>query len=971
MGHLTKRFPGVIFFFVLAAIPCLAAVQRSPAIGSDASEVCDRTGGQPCVFTVTCASALCTESEQTNLSNTGINASLQYILNNEAQRGDTIKIQAGAIFARTIYPAITIGTIPGSSGYLLITTTEAGRLPQEGARITPSYLPLMPVFETQTPSRSALALKGDPYAGPGTGTGPANYIKLRGLAFRIKEGATGSFSRGPLQIGNHSDFSHTVTSDSVQPDNVIVSQCYVFLYGLETASRLVVLHGRTTTFQDNFIDRGQFVGADAQGIGGWNGTGPYTFRNNYIEATGENIMIGGAVPSYDVPGADMLVEFNYLPHTPEKFRWMYWRAGEWHHKGRIIKPPLGSGVSYSYVATTSGYSGQTEPVWPVNNSCAPSPSCKEVTDGGVVWRLAFSGTVFTYTMKNNFELKSSGHSTIRYNVLAYNWSAAQQTLMNIKVSNQSTSGGDCPPYFTGYVDTNGLVVTARPGSVLPDILSAYSDSGDPLNVLNGFPITINGVRHTIFSFDSDTQVTLSTNAGVQSNVPYTYGLVGCYAAYRKSTIIESNIFRHATQAITMNAGNNSLKSRQGPFILRNNLAYDIDTSLAGWGMPGSNAATAPALIGVMRTGSQITNNTFISNGSHIYGMQFEKSPFTSIDEFSGDTKFLNNIFVRGSSVGIRGAGNDGIGLTRICQPSVVGSPCPAAYFNSNIIVGVNRSTYPNFAQTTFNLCASRNNTTATASCALNLDFDDSGNGPDGRRYGVLFENASGRNYRIRTPSQGSKHYAKNGTAETRDIGVDYSLLPEIRNLRVDAAGGLALFQYSLTAVNEQIPCVLEVSVDRDYSTTIDDLNPVLYPAPNTDRSDLSYVDGRRRMILVGSRSPLQPNQTYWYRLHCGGDLKTGSFTTKSSASQPRVIKISKAGRPGVAEVVAEYANTYSRAAEQLTNALITQPVASTQGAEYQIDIPGATGTVVYYRILERNASGQTIHTGPVIAEVIQ
>src|SRR4029078_8565618 len=39
------------------------------------------------------------------------------------------------------------------------------------------------------------------------------------------------------------------------------------------------------------------TGFDAQAICGWTGPGNYTITNNYLEATGENIMFGGDTPS--------------------------------------------------------------------------------------------------------------------------------------------------------------------------------------------------------------------------------------------------------------------------------------------------------------------------------------------------------------------------------------------------------------------------------------------------------------------------------------------------------------------------------------------------------------------------------------------------------------------------------------------------------------------------------------------------
>ena len=50
--------------------------------------------------------------------------------------------------------------------------------------------------------------------------------------------------------------------------------------------------GRTATSPTS-----QEVGADSQAIAGWNGAGPFSIVNNYLEAAGENVMFGGADPT--------------------------------------------------------------------------------------------------------------------------------------------------------------------------------------------------------------------------------------------------------------------------------------------------------------------------------------------------------------------------------------------------------------------------------------------------------------------------------------------------------------------------------------------------------------------------------------------------------------------------------------------------------------------------------------------------
>ena len=55
------------------------------------------------------------------------------------------------------------------------------------------------------------------------------------------------------------------------------------------------------------------VGQDSQAIAGWNGPGPYTITNNYLEAASENFLLGGADPAIpDLIPSDITFTKNYV-----------------------------------------------------------------------------------------------------------------------------------------------------------------------------------------------------------------------------------------------------------------------------------------------------------------------------------------------------------------------------------------------------------------------------------------------------------------------------------------------------------------------------------------------------------------------------------------------------------------------------------------------------------------------------------
>lgn len=70
------------------------------------------------------------------------------------------------------------------------------------------------------------------------------------------------------------------------------------------------------------------VGFDAQAISGINGPGPFKILNNYLEASGENILFGGAAPA--IPGlvpSDIEIRQNHF------YKPWSWRVGDPSYAG--------------------------------------------------------------------------------------------------------------------------------------------------------------------------------------------------------------------------------------------------------------------------------------------------------------------------------------------------------------------------------------------------------------------------------------------------------------------------------------------------------------------------------------------------------------------------------------------------------------------------------------------------------------
>lgn len=77
--------------------------------------------------------------------------------------------------------------------------------------------------------------------------------------------------------------------------------------------RGIALNGDHVTVTNNIIENFHAAGQDSQAICGWNGPGPYTITNNYLEAASENILFGGADPSTpNLVPSNITITGNYL-----------------------------------------------------------------------------------------------------------------------------------------------------------------------------------------------------------------------------------------------------------------------------------------------------------------------------------------------------------------------------------------------------------------------------------------------------------------------------------------------------------------------------------------------------------------------------------------------------------------------------------------------------------------------------------
>lgn len=143
----------------------------------------------------------------------------------------------------------------------------------------------------------------------------AHHYRLIGLEVSIA-GPNPVYSYGILNFGTHGSTTQDTLEE--QPHHLILDRSYV--HGLPDAEVrcCVSLHAAHTAVIDSYIEHCYSGDTDAQGIAGWNGTGPIKIVNNYIAGAAENIAFGGADPM--IPGinpSDIEIRYNHLHKPPE------------------------------------------------------------------------------------------------------------------------------------------------------------------------------------------------------------------------------------------------------------------------------------------------------------------------------------------------------------------------------------------------------------------------------------------------------------------------------------------------------------------------------------------------------------------------------------------------------------------------------------------------------------------------------
>jgi Right handed beta helix region len=217
--------------------------------------------------------AVCLQTAWAKNINVPSGGDLQAALN-AAQPGDTVTLAAGATYAGHFYLSPNSG-----SQWITIQSSAMNSLPA-GTRISPG-------------KASALAKVITPDGAPVLAVASgANYYRIQGIEFAP---ASGIYAQDLVQIGTGSE-----TSNGQLPHDLDFDRDYIHGDPSAGSKRGVTLNGINITVENCYFSAFTSNWQDTQALAGWNGPGPYTIANNYLEAGTEIVAFGGAAVT--IPG---------------------------------------------------------------------------------------------------------------------------------------------------------------------------------------------------------------------------------------------------------------------------------------------------------------------------------------------------------------------------------------------------------------------------------------------------------------------------------------------------------------------------------------------------------------------------------------------------------------------------------------------------------------------------------------------
>ena len=225
---------------------------------------------------------------------------------NRTSAGDVIELAPGATYSGNFVLPVRADT-----GIVTIRTRGEAGQPPAGGRVAPRDARLLAKLQSGS-SQPVLR------TAPG-----AHGWRLELLEF-------GPNAQGVGDIITLGDGSTSQSELRQVPRDLTIDRCYIHGDPTRGQKRGIALNSARTAITGSYIADIKGVGVDTQAIAGWNGPGPFTIENNYLEAAGEAFLLGGATPGIrELVPSDVTFTRNHVSRPSE------WRSEKWQVKNLL------------------------------------------------------------------------------------------------------------------------------------------------------------------------------------------------------------------------------------------------------------------------------------------------------------------------------------------------------------------------------------------------------------------------------------------------------------------------------------------------------------------------------------------------------------------------------------------------------------------------------------------------------------
>lgn len=217
-----------------------------------------------------------------------------------AQPGDQILLAAGAVFTGNfVLPA------KGGTDWIVIRTDTD--LPPEGTRMTPASAGQLATIQAQNNVPIISTQAG------------AAFYRFVGVEFAMASSVSQTFNMVWI------DQQQSPATLAGLPHDIVFDRVYCHGHATLDVRRCIFLNATRSAVIDSYIAEIHANFSDAQAILGINSPGPIKIVNNFLEASGENVMFGGGDSSGpELSPSDIEIRGNHFFKPPSWFSGLQW-----------------------------------------------------------------------------------------------------------------------------------------------------------------------------------------------------------------------------------------------------------------------------------------------------------------------------------------------------------------------------------------------------------------------------------------------------------------------------------------------------------------------------------------------------------------------------------------------------------------------------------------------------------------------